>query len=253
MVQPIHFLHFKHQTCRTAKGQRRSPVQGISYDSDMMLLDKTTGNVIYRKHTDNTTVIYSEIISAPSCKYSDTSVPLNKRRTEMWNELYAENKNDDERIRAYCELAIPNFLTDEEMVELAKNIGNYFATKFKRPCDLSVHKKPGNNHMHLSLPERAYKDGQWLQKRKKYYLDKEGNPILDKVYKDKNGWDIRKPKIDRNLVPTNEMNEERRDKNGNYKYQKTINGRKQWFSTTNIDRFLKKKIYYKYTKILIKL
>ena len=242
MAQPIHYANVKHRTCQTDGGQRRSPVAGPSYESDMELLDKTTGNILHRKHTDGTQVIYNEIFSAdPDCKYADKSIPVQSRRTELWNDLYAENKTDKERISAYGEIAIPNNITDEEMVILAQRLGEYFSTTFKRPVDLSVHKKRGNNHIHFSMPEREYKKGKWLQKRKKYYKDMDGNLIYDKVYKDEKGWDIRKPKINKKLVPKGADPYERDPKTGDFLYQKIgERNKKQWEDDTRTGKFLEK-------------
>ena len=254
MKQPIHYLRFKHQTCRTPKGRKRSPVRGVSYDSDTMLMDKKTGNVFYVEHKDNTKVIYSNIFSSdPKTIYGKSEIPLDVRRTELWNDLYEENKSDDERIRAYCELAVPNFLTDEQMIELAKRMGNYFATTFRRPCDISVHKKPGNNHFHISLPERELKNGKWKQKRKKIYYDRKGNLIYDKNYYDEKGWDIRDPELDQEKI---EAEKERRKKegileevdpyernpiNGNYIYQKLGDrNAKKWKNDTHQGKWLEK-------------
>lgn len=161
MKQPIHYANVKHRTCSTAKGQRRSPVIGPAYESNMPLLDRTTGRMLYRKHTDGTDVIYNEIFSAdPNCKYGHKSVSVQSRRTELWNDLYAENKNDKEKIAAYGEIAIPNNISNEEMIELAQRLGNYFSTTFKRPVDLSIHKKTGKQ------PYSFFVTGKGIQKWK---------------------------------------------------------------------------------------
>lgn len=240
MKQPIHYANVKHRTCSTAKGQRRSPVIGPAYESNMPLLDRTTGRMLYRKHTDGTDVIYNEIFSAdPNCKYGHKSVSVQSRRTELWNDLYAENKNDKEKIAAYGEIAIPNNISNEEMIELAQRLGNYFSTTFKRPVDLSIHKKPGNNHIHFSLPEREYKNGKWMQKRKKIFKDMNGNLIYNKIYKDERGWDIRRPQIDEALVPDGADPYERNPINGNYLYQKLEErNKKKWDNDTRTGKFL---------------
>ena len=245
MAQALHYANVKHTTCQTAKGQRRSPVAGVSYDSDMELLDMVTGRKLYRPHHDGTEVIYSEIFSDdPDCPYADKSEDLQERRQNLWNDLYKENKSNKERHRCYGEVAIPNNITDEEMKELAKRLGNYFCTTFKRPVDISVHKKPGNNHIHFSLPEREYRKGKWMQKRKKYYKDMDGNLIKDKIYKDEKGWDIRKPKLDKKKLPKSADDKEkyRRDPiTGDYVYQKLgERNKKQWEEDTREGKFLEK-------------
>ena len=242
MPQPIHYANVKHRTCQTATGQRRSPVTGPSYESDTELLDRTTGRTLHRKHTDGTEVTYNDIFSSdPDCKYGDTSIPVQERRTDLWNDLYAENKQNKERIAAYGEVAIPNNITDEEMRELAKRLGQYFCTTFKRPVDISLHTKPGNNHIHFSIPEREYKKGKWMPKRKKYYKDMDGNLIKDKIYKDANGWDIRKPKINKKLVPKGADPYARDPETGDYLYQNLGElNKKQWEEDTREGKFLEK-------------
>lgn len=240
MKQPIHYCKVKHRTCQTLSGRRRSPVYGPSYDADMELLDAVSGRTIYRPHRDGTYVIYSDIFSADAdCRYTDKSVSLQERRAALWNDLYAENKTNKERIAAYGEIAIPNDISDEEMIALTKRLGEYFATTYKRPCDLSIHKKPGNNHVHFSLPEREYKRGKWLAKRKKFYKDMNGNIIRDKNYYDERGWDIRKPKIDKKRVPKGADPYARNPETGDYLYQKLGDrNRKQWEDDTREGKFL---------------
>lgn len=240
MKQPIHYCKVKHRTCATETGRRRSPVYGPSYEADMELLDAVSGRTIYRPHRDGTAVIYSEIFSADKdCQYADKTVSLQLRRAALWNDLYRENKNNKERIAAYGEIAIPNNISDEEMIALAKRLGQYFAATYKRPCDLSIHKKKGNNHIHFSLPEREYKNGKWMAKRKKYYKDMDGNLIRNKIYKDTKGWDLRKPKINRKLVPKGADPYERNPETGDYLYQKLgERNKKQWEEDTREGKFL---------------
>ena len=254
MKQPIHYAKIKHRTCSTKTGRRRSPVIGPAYESGMALLDETTNNTHFRPHTDGTEIIYTEIFSAdPNCPYGDKSIPLIERRTSLWNDLYRENKNNDEQISAYGEIAIPNDITNAEMIEIAQKLGNHFSKSYKRPIDLSIHKKAGNNHIHFGIPEREYKNGIWLQKRHKVYKDWNGNLLFNKKYYDENGWDIRKPIIDYEKVeaenkkrrkagnPENVNPYERDPKTGRYYYQLLKEGnRKQWDNNPNIGRFLHK-------------
>ena len=241
--QPIHFLKFDHQTARTPKGQRRSPVQGPSYDADIMLHDRTTGNPIYRRHTDDTIVIYNEIFSNDKkTTYGDKSIPVKERIEKLWNDVYEANANDKERVRAYAKLAIPYFLTQDQVKELTKRLGEYFCTNFNRPAQLSVHWKTGekpNHHIHISLTERELKNGKFQQKRKKIYKDMDGNLIYNKIYKDERGWDIREPLIDFEKVPADSDPYERNPETGDYLYQKLDKqNRKQWNSDTHIGKWL---------------
>ena len=197
MKQPIHYVKVKARTCATKTGRRRSPVIGPSYDADIPLVDKTTNKTIYRKHKDETEVIFTEIFSSdPDCKYCNKAKNIEDRLSDLWNDLYEMNKKNTERISAYGEISIPLNLKREEKIELAKRLGEYLAYKHSRVFQISLHEKPNNDHIHWSTSERKFENGQFMQKRKKYYLDMNNNLILDKIYKNDQGLDIRQPIID---------------------------------------------------------
>ena len=241
MKQPIHYAKIKHRTCQTKAGRRRSPVIGPSYDANLALLDETTGRTIYRPHNDNTQVIFTEIYSPEDCIYTDTSKPLQERMNRLWNDLYSLNRNNGERISVSGEIAIPNNISDSEMIELTKRLGYYFSTTYNRPIYLSIHKKPGNNHIHFGMSQRAYSKGKFNQKRYKIYKDLKGNLILDKQYKDTRGWDIRQPIIDMKKVPSGANPLERNPETGDYLYQKLDKqNRKQWDADTSKGKFLER-------------
>ena len=234
----LHSVTVKHQTCTTSKGQRRFPAAGVSYDIDETLFDNTTQREYYRPHTDGTEVIYSQVYSNEQDAYSDRSQPVADRATLLINDLYAANKSDKERIRAYGQIAIPNNITDAEMTVLADKLGEMMTTSFRRPVILGVHKKTGNNHIHFSIAERELKKGKWMGKRKKIYKDIDGNLIYNKVYKDVKGWDIRKPVIDKKRVPDGIDPYIRDAETGDYIFQKLDNrNRKQWESDTREGKF----------------
>lgn len=239
MKKPAHYVKPKHRTCATPSNRRRSPVAGPSYDADIALLDEYTGNTLYRRHRDGTKVIYNEIFSnETNCMYSDKSITIKERITRLWNDVYAENKSDKERIALYGEINIPYCFNDEQSIEFAKRVGEYFATTYNRICQISIHKKKNLCHIHFNLTEREYKEGKFLQKRKKIYKDMNGNLIYDKQYKDSRGWDIRKPIIDTDKVPTGDDPYRRNPETGKYLYQKLgERNKKQWCSDTSIGKW----------------
>lgn len=234
----IHYLgNIKHMTCQTAKGYRRSPMSDISYNSGQELTDDYNNHTYHRKHYDGTQIIDTDIVSADkSCIYADTSIPSEKRRCMMYNDLYNLNKHNDERIYWKTEIALPNNLTDEQLREISREIALSFSDHFRRPIDYSIHakpatkNKPANNHMHLASPERIYDNGKWGGKSTSYYIDKQGNLIYDKNYKDANGNDIRKPRTIGNAEPVEAINP-----NTGLKYyvnqRKDGKGRLQWKKT----------------------
>ena len=239
MKQPAHYAKPKHRTCATPTGRRRSPVAGPSYDADLALLDQTTGNVIHRKHTDGTKVIDTQIYcSEADCLYCKKSIELKDRIAQLWNDAYAENHYDKERIALYGEINVPYCFNEEQSKEFAKRIGEYFASTYNRICQISIHKKKNLYHLHFNLTEREYKNGKFLKKRKKYYIDLQGNIIYDKKYKDSRGWDIRQPIIDYSKVPAKADPEARNEITGDYLYQmKGERNKKLWKSDTRTGKW----------------
>lgn len=232
----LHYLgDINHMTCQTAKGYRRSPLSDISYNSGQALTDNYNNHTYHRKHYDGTQIIDTNIVSADkSCIYADKSIPSEKRRCMMYNDLYNLNKQNDERIYWKTEIALPNGLTDEQLKEISREIALSFSAYLHRPIDYSIHKKTAskkkhaNNHMHLASPERIYDNGKWGGKSTSYYIDKQGNLIYDKIYKDANGNDIRKPCTIDNEKPVYAINpktgleycvNQRKDKNGRLRWK----------------------------------
>lgn len=237
----IHYLgDIKHMTCQTENGQRRSPLSDISYNSGQKLTDEFTGRIHNRQHHDGTQIIDTDIVSADaSCKYGDSSIKSYKRRNMMYNDLYRLNKKNSERIYWKTEIALSNELNDEQLKEAAREIALSFSAYLRRPIDYSIHKKPktkwkaANNHIHLAAPERTYEKGIWGSKSTSYYIDRKGNLIFDRNYKDEKGNDIRKPCTIRNAEPvyktdpktgTEYCANQRRDKQGRLQWKdKDIN------------------------------
>ena len=208
--------NIRHITCETKSGKRRSPLSDIAYNTGQILRDYTTNRQHCRQHTDGTEIIATDIVSAdPNCKYGDRSISSVQRREQMYNELASINKKLNQRVYAKTEIAIPNSLTDEQMIEVAESIALSLSERFKRPCDFSVHKKKAtkkrhaNNHIHYAWPERKFENGTWGSLSKSYYIRQDGSLILDKCYKDQNGNDIRVPKTINKDEP-----DYRTDKNG---------------------------------------
>lgn len=232
----IHYMgDIKHMTCQTEKGFRRSPLSDISYNCGEKLTDKFTGRTHNRQHYDGTQIIKSDIVSADElCIYGNSSISSAERRNMMYNDLYRLNKKDSERIYWKTEIALSNEFTDEQLKEVSHEIAISFSRYLHRPIDYSIHKKPptktkpGNNHLHIASPERIYENGVWGSKSTSYYIDKDGNPIFDRNYKDANGNDIRKPCTIDNKKPIEAINPEtglkyyvnqRRDKKGRLQWK----------------------------------
>lgn len=234
----IHYMgDIKHMTCQTEKGYRRSPLSDISYNCGQALTDDYNNHTYHRKHYDGTQILDTDMVFADdSCIYADNSITSDKRRNMMYNDLYRLNKSNNERIYWKTEIALPNNLTDKQLIEISRKIALSFSEHFHRPIDYSIHKKPAtkkkveNNHLHLASPERTYENGKWGAKSTSYYVSRDDKLIYDKNYKDANGNDIRKPRTIGNAKPVYAINPEtgleyctnqRKDAKGRLQWKKT--------------------------------
>ena len=245
----IHYISKPtHVKCLSANGKRLSPVRSLSYDSGLVLQDRDTGNSIYRPHkiTDGTQILYTDIFHYQKSKYTDTSIPVEERLSNLANDLYASNRQKGERILANFKFALPIYFDDEQLKELTSIIGKEFSQTFKRPIVISIHKKIKNGrknfHAHMSTPERELgANDKWKSKRSKIYKDWNGKLLYDKQYKNENGHDIRKPLIDQEKVPVGHDPYEK-DTNGQYLFQKRDEkGRRKWECYTGNGKWLESK------------
>ena len=252
----IHFLSKpKHVKCLSADGRRLSPVRTLTYDSGLVLYDRLKGKNYVQLHTDGTQILYSDIFNYCDCRYTDQSIPVEERISNLANDLYDENKQPGERLIVRFHFALPTNLTDDQLIELTAKIGKEFSQNYSRPIVMCIHKKEGNGtknyHCHISLPERVLDpSGKWKTKRSKIYFDTRGNHIYNKEYYDNvTGWDIRRPTIDLSLVPRdangNLIKNEiyaRNSVTGHYLYQKRAErGKRIWDCDTHHGKWLESK------------
>lgn len=235
-TEVLHRVKVKHRTCGT-KTRYVSPADELSYDVDMELHDENNKKNYHQKHDDGTDVIYADVFANEKCYYNNKREAVNKRIERLIKDVYeSNNKQNRQRLFAYGEISVPNNLSDEDLKELTKMLGEYLTTKYNRPVILGLHKKVGNNHIHFNICEREYKNGKFLAKRHKIYKDRNGKLIWNKIYKDENGNDIRMP-----LVPKGEKPIYRQNENG-IEYcvnqLKDNRNRLQWDSNTRQGKYL---------------
>lgn len=225
----IHFLQVTPISCISPSGRSISHTTQVSYVTGIPVKNLDTGRTTNRQHTvaDGTEIIYHDIISYTDNNYTDNSTPLAGRLASMSSDLYNCRKQKNEVQWHEIENALPNYLSDDEQIELAHSIGMFLSKKWKRPIVVGIHKKTGNTHLHALVPGRELSpDGEWKNKRRKIYKDRQGRLIYDKIYKDADGHDIRQP-----LVPTGEQ--PLYDKNGVCVNQIKKAGRRQWDCSTH--------------------
>ena len=231
----------EHQKLWTRKGQRRSLMIGPSYEANQALLDEHTKHTIYRKHTDDTIVLHTDIVSAdPSCPYGDKTIDSQVRRQRMWNDVMSLVTPKSPRGRAFFNYQMPNSFTREQAIFCAEEIGMSISRQLHIPFDYSIHYKPNvkiedkNIHVHVSLPEWQWENGTFASKGKTYYLDKNGDPITDGVFYDANGNHLRVPMTINNeepIIKTDENNKPVLDKQGHPIYEnqiRTSRGERRW-------------------------
>lgn len=132
----------------------------------------------------------------------------------MYNDMYKMMKKDGEQFRAQFNYALPNEVPRETAIACAENIAMSFSKRFHRPVDYSIHNKPGNLHVHISMPEWRWENGHWGSKDRNYYPSVNGTRLYagDK-YVDEHGNDLRIPKMEKVTLPDGSVIEQQaRDK-----------------------------------------
>lgn len=101
----------------------------------------------------------------------------------LWNAVEKVQNKSNSRYARMLEMALPNELSTKEQIELARNyIKENFVDK-GMAADFALHKKDGNNHIHVMTTVRGFtKTGYWASMEKKDYArDENGNriPVID--------------------------------------------------------------------------
>jgi len=157
------------------RGKGKTAVASAAYISGSKITNEYDGVTHdYRKKKE---IIHAEIllpVNAPN-EFSDRSL--------LWNSVEKIEKNRNAQLARTVELALPNELTKEEQISLAKEYCKRNFVDEGMVADLCIHdKNDGNPHVHIMLTVRPFNDdGTWGSKQKKVYeLDDNGNKIYDK-------------------------------------------------------------------------
>lgn len=165
--------HFTTSIIKASKG--KCAVASAAYISAGKLYDERLGLTF--SYTRKEEVIFTEILlpeNAPK-EYRD--------RETLWNAVEKVQNKSNSRYARMFEMALPNELTTEEQIKLARDfIQKNFVVK-GMAADFALHKKEGNNHIHVMTTVRGFtKNGTWASMEKKDYArDENGNriPIID--------------------------------------------------------------------------
>ena len=165
--------HFTTSIIKASKG--KCAVASAAYISAGKLYDERLGLTF--SYTRKEEVIYTEILLPPNAPKEF------KDREILWNAVEKVQNKSNSRYARMFEMALPNELTTEQQIELArKYIQKNFVDK-GMIADFALHKKEGNNHIHVMTTVRGFtKNGTWASMEKKDYArDENGNriPIID--------------------------------------------------------------------------
>ena len=129
-----------------SRSQGKNAVQAAAYRSASVLFDDRTGMTFdYRKKPN---VAHSEIMLPAG---ADASL-LN--REFLWNEVERVELRRDAQVAKDYILALPNELTLEQNIALARQFAHDHFVSKGIPVDLNIHVEEGNVHAHLLTPTR---------------------------------------------------------------------------------------------------
>lgn len=128
-------------------------------------------------YTRKEKVIFTEILLPKNAP------PEYRDRETLWNAVEKVQNKSNSRYARMFEMALPNELSTGEQIALARSfIQKNFVDK-GMVADFALHKKEGNNHIHVMTTVRGFtKNGTWASMEKKDYArDENGNriPLID--------------------------------------------------------------------------
>lgn len=165
--------HFTTSIIKASKG--KCAIASAAYISAGKLYDERLGMTF--SYTRKEEVVYTEIM------LPENAPKEFKDRETLWNAVEKVQNKSNSRYARMFEMALPNELTTEEQIELARTfIQKNFVDK-GMITDFALHKKERNNHIHVMTTVRGFtKSGKWAAMEKKDYArDENGNriPIID--------------------------------------------------------------------------
>ena len=156
-----------HCSCKViSRSSGRSAVGASAYRSGEKLENERDG--IIHDYTHKSGIAYSEIMlpeNAPE-EWQD--------RSKLWNEVEKVEKGQNAQLSREYTIALPKELTQEQQIELTRNIA-YINFVVEGQCvDIAIHdKKDGNPHAHIMTTMRPLNEnGEWENKSEKIYLCK---------------------------------------------------------------------------------
>lgn len=159
------------------RGAGKSAVAAAAYRSASRIKNERNG--VTSDYTGKRGVEYTEVMlpaHAPT-EFRDRKV--------LWNSVEKIEKHKGAQLAREIEIALPNELSREEQIALARRFCQKAFVDEGMCADVCIHNPPSENenvHAHIMLTMRPLnEDGSWGDKQKKeYILDENGKKIYDK-------------------------------------------------------------------------
>ncbi len=161
-----------------SRGKAKSAVGSAAYRSGEKLTNEYDG--MTHDYTRKGGVVHTEMLlpdQAPR-EYLD--------RSTLWNAVEKVEKARNSQLAREVEISLPNELTLEQNIALAKEFVQKTFVDKGMCADVCIHnpsREQPNIHAHIMLTMRPIlQNGEWGEKQKKeYILDSNGNKIYDKL------------------------------------------------------------------------
>lgn len=163
--QFVNFFHLDASITKRSDGH--SAVEGCAYILRENFVDWRTG-----KRYDFRRAHQYEYVVASGTVLPDGAPAEWKDPETLWNaaEAYSDNKNAQTARR--IEVAFPNQLSDDEVIELTQNIAAYFVSQgmcVTYAIHNNVDKSHQNKHAHFNLTKQPVKNGKFTNAFQKVY------------------------------------------------------------------------------------
>lgn len=153
--------HFNTKTISRGKGQ--SATASSAYRSGEKLYSERYGKTNYYVRQEKPVTFILKPDHAP--KWT-----LNRER--LWNEVEKIEKQHNSQLAREFTMALPNELSNEEQLDLAKEFVKVSFIDEGMVADVAIHRDDKNNpHIHVMTTLRPFKmDGSWGNKQEKLYI-----------------------------------------------------------------------------------
>lgn len=158
-------------------GSDQSPVAASAYQSGQKLYNEKDGE--YKNYGRKERILAQGLILADN-------FPPDWTREKLWNEVEKSEKHKNAQLFRKWDMALPRELSRDENIDLAKNFIQENFVKIGMCADWAIHydSKNQNPHLHIMTTLRKMDENhQWMPKKRKEYILKDGKKQYDKKTK----------------------------------------------------------------------